>query len=123
TQLLLHLFFLHLHCEEHLGHARQDCLNRGAHLVIIESEDEQTFINGLTSVSHVWIGLTDSGTEGTWRWVDGTPLNISYWRSVEPNGGGVENCVMVPYWSSDQEDWMDFGCSNQEYWICEKGLL
>ncbi|XP_064815174.1 C-type lectin domain family 4 member F-like [Oncorhynchus masou masou] len=55
-------------------YARQDCLSRGADLVIIESKDEQAFINGLKSVSHVWIGLTDSVTEGTWKWVNGTPL-------------------------------------------------
>uniref|UniRef100_A0A8C7H2E0 C-type lectin domain-containing protein n=1 Tax=Oncorhynchus kisutch TaxID=8019 RepID=A0A8C7H2E0_ONCKI len=105
-------------------HARQDCLSKGADLAIIESKDEQMFINGLKSVSHVWIGLTDSVTEGTWKWVDGTPLTTPrYWRSGEPNGGGLENCVVVPYWSSGQGDWWDDQCSNREYWICEKGLL
>ncbi|XP_071264244.1 fibronectin-like isoform X4 [Salvelinus alpinus] len=101
--------------------SRQDCLERGADLVIINSEEEQTFINGFESVKWVWIGLTDSVTEGTWKWVDGTPLTTpSYWRSEEPNGGGRENCVEIYYISSGQGVWRDYDCSFSQQWICEK---
>uniref|UniRef100_A0A8C7P675 C-type lectin domain-containing protein n=1 Tax=Oncorhynchus mykiss TaxID=8022 RepID=A0A8C7P675_ONCMY len=52
--------------------SRQDCLERGADLVIIKSDKEKPFPFKLKK--RVWIGLTDSDNEGTWKWVDGTPL-------------------------------------------------
>uniref|UniRef100_A0A8C8FS70 C-type lectin domain-containing protein n=1 Tax=Oncorhynchus tshawytscha TaxID=74940 RepID=A0A8C8FS70_ONCTS len=101
--------------------SRQDCRNRGADLVVIKSEDDQTFVNWLCGVkNYVWIGLTDSVSEGTWKWVDDTPLTTKYWNSKEPNGGGAENCVYFYSWSSDTGEWWDYDCSYKYRWICEK---
>uniref|UniRef100_A0AAZ3RL10 C-type lectin domain-containing protein n=1 Tax=Oncorhynchus tshawytscha TaxID=74940 RepID=A0AAZ3RL10_ONCTS len=101
--------------------SRQDCRNRGAHLVVIKSQEQQTFVNWLCGVkNYVWIGLTDSVTEGTWKWVDDTPLTTKYWNSKEPNGGGAENCVYFYSWSSDTGEWWDYDCSYKYRWICEK---
>ncbi|XP_064859737.1 C-type lectin domain family 4 member M-like [Oncorhynchus nerka] len=86
--------------------SRQDCLERGADLVIINSDKEQTFLFNLEK--RVWIGLTDSVIDGTWKWVDGKPLTTRYWCDPQPdNGGGnpeygEEDCVEIRTYQSSE---------------------
>uniref|UniRef100_A0A8C7VC12 C-type lectin domain-containing protein n=1 Tax=Oncorhynchus mykiss TaxID=8022 RepID=A0A8C7VC12_ONCMY len=106
--------------------SRQDCLKRGADLVIINSDLEQEFL--LSFNKRAWIGLTDSVTEGTWKWVDGTPLTTpSYWYSQQPDNGrdnpkyGEEDCVELNTESwLPVKAWNDQSCLLNRYWICEK---
>ncbi|KAM4632831.1 C-type lectin domain family 4 member E-like isoform 2-T2 [Polymixia lowei] len=95
---------------------RQDCRDRGADLVIINSKDEQTFIAKLQE--NTWIGLSDSQVEGRWMWVDGTDLvGDGSWLKGEPNNsGGREDCVHM---LRSAGEWNDRPCSTQLYWACE----
>uniref|UniRef100_A0A673B282 C-type lectin domain-containing protein n=1 Tax=Sphaeramia orbicularis TaxID=375764 RepID=A0A673B282_9TELE len=101
--------------------ARQDCRNRGADLVIINSEDEQNFISRFKQNS--WIGLSDVDEEGTWKWVDGSPLTLSFWSRGQPDNGEdpsymiKEDCAHI-YASSGK--WNDHFCTYGFHWICEK---
>ncbi|XP_028446219.1 CD209 antigen-like protein E [Perca flavescens] len=103
---------------------RQDCRERGADLVVIESSEEQTFLSAfIKKDTWYWIGLTDRDEEWTWKWVDGTPLTLKNWRTEQPdNGGGdpqwgEEDCVQV---GPTTAEWNDQSCENVMYWICEK---
>ncbi|CAI5679841.1 unnamed protein product [Oreochromis niloticus] len=99
--------------------SRRDCRQKGADLMIINSREEQNFVNQLKK--HLWIGLTDSQTEGTWKWVDGTRTSTSYWnqRNKEPNGGTRQNCGEIDNYNFE-DSWNDAPCSNGQFWICEK---
>ncbi|KAL3969657.1 hypothetical protein ACER0C_027454 [Sarotherodon galilaeus] len=106
--------------------ARKDCRDRGADLVVIDSPEDQTALSNIAT-TEAWIGLNDKEQEGTWKWVDGTPLTLipaGNWEEDQPdNGGGSshwgeEDCVHVR--TDTKKSWNDRSCSTSFKWICEK---
>ncbi|KAF5894015.1 C-type lectin domain family 4 member E-like isoform X1, partial [Clarias magur] len=53
---------------------REDCRRRGADLVIINSREEQDFVEVWRRGEGAWTGANDRDREGNWKWVDGTPV-------------------------------------------------
>ncbi|KAM9115152.1 CD209 antigen-like protein C isoform 2-T3 [Pangshura tecta] len=99
--------------------AKQFCTNEDSHLVIVNTKQEQVFLsNHITEPDVYWLGLSDSATEGEWRWVDGSPLSIRFWASGEPNNVGQqgEDCGSLRF----NGKWNDASCAFTEYWICER---
>ncbi|XP_068429175.1 CD209 antigen-like [Clinocottus analis] len=88
--------------------SREDCKDRGADLVIIDSLEEQKFLSSIAE-HRTWIGLTDRDDEGSWKWIDGTPLTQAYWGQQPDNGGGdpqygEEDCAeIVNSWKAEVE--------------------
>ncbi|MGH0138151.1 UNVERIFIED_CONTAM: hypothetical protein FKN15_065196 [Acipenser sinensis] len=118
--------------------SRDNCTSLGGHLVIIESDGEQRFLSDkawiVTQEQSHWIGLTDAVTEGTWLWVDGTPLignvKAKFWATrthdngKEPdNYNGVdlsgEDCAQLQPKRNSHETWFDASCTKQNKRICE----
>ncbi|XP_034417518.1 CD209 antigen-like [Cyclopterus lumpus] len=104
--------------------SREDCRDKGADLVIIDSLEEQKFLSNIIK-HHTWIGLNDKDHEGNWKWIDGTPLTQpAYWNSPPDNGGGdpqwgEEDCAEMLHWREAEVSWNDVGCNNSKRWICE----
>ncbi|KAB1267022.1 C-type lectin domain family 4 member F [Camelus dromedarius] len=105
--------------------AEQSCVSQGAHLASVTSEEEQAFLMQFTSTAYHWIGLTDWGTEGHWRWADDTPFNSArssaFWDQNQPDNwrhrnGLTEDCVHV------QKKWNDMYCSALYHWVCKKPM-
>ncbi|XP_062243846.1 CD209 antigen-like isoform X2 [Platichthys flesus] len=114
--------------EKSWGDSRDDCLQKGADLVIINSKEENEFTRQFRRA--FWIGLTDTETEGIWKWVDGTLLNTttSFWHPGEPNSyqnriGDLpnEDCGETMF-NEVENNWNDEQCTELNIWICEKSL-
>lgn len=98
------------------------CQLENAHLLVINSWDEQKFVVKHTRSFHVWIGLIER--DGVWTWVDGTEYRSSFknWAILQPDNwqgheqGGSEDCVEV---LSDGR-WNDNFCQQLNRWVCEK---
>ncbi|KAK3507552.1 hypothetical protein QTP70_028458 [Hemibagrus guttatus] len=102
--------------------SRQDCIKKGADLVIINSREEQEFISKYFASTEAWIGLTDRVIEGEFKWVDDSPLNTAFWWDGEPNDFDVkEDCAMTGYANakSNTSTWADYTCDHPVFGICE----
>uniref|UniRef100_A0A3B4DP27 C-type lectin domain-containing protein n=1 Tax=Pygocentrus nattereri TaxID=42514 RepID=A0A3B4DP27_PYGNA len=105
------------------SYSRQDCRKRGADLLIINSREEQVLFGS----TEAWIGLTDSHTEGDWKWVDDSALTTAFWWTGEPNDyDRNEDCAITDYKGVASErvsTWADYPCNHPVVGICEKKLI
>ncbi len=69
----------------------------GGHLVSINSQAEQDFVHAnfgsLLGVDRrIWIGFSDTASEGTFAWSDGSAAKYTNWNPGEPNNSsGLEH--------------------------------
>lgn len=102
----------------------------GGYLAVIESEEENLFLQNIArtkgSKVELWIGGTGAFLDGVWRWVDTfKPMaSSSYddWRAGDgpDSRTGNEQCLEMKavygyHWNDDQ-------CWNRQKFICEKKL-
>ena len=117
--------------------ADEHCKNRGAHLVEINSEEENAAIveeimtgGQEEKSSFFWIGLTDENKEGTWKLesngAEATYLNWdkSYDNNPEPNNyDGNEHCAHMRTGPCGtwKDTWADLNCNKDRVKITCSG--
>ncbi|XP_052051787.1 C-type lectin domain family 10 member A-like isoform X4 [Apodemus sylvaticus] len=98
------------------------CQLENSHLVVVNSQEEQKFIEEHKGPVPTWMGLTDQN--GPWRWVDGTDFDTGFknWKPQQPDNwhghglGGGEDCAHFSY---DDGRWNDDVCQRPYRWVCE----
>ncbi|XDV16007.1 hypothetical protein PO909_015902 [Leuciscus waleckii] len=101
--------------------SRHYCRDRGADLVIINTEEKQRRITSFIK-ERVWIGLYEIENEGIMKWVDDSPLTQGFWADGEPNNyrGEDEDCIELNPKKHTLNNWNDLRCSEKKKGICEK---
>ncbi|XP_058863028.1 C-type lectin domain family 4 member G-like isoform X7 [Acipenser ruthenus] len=98
--------------------AKESCNSKNASLAVISSDQELDYLKSRIGSTHYWLGLSDSETEGSWKWLDGRPVEKRFWNSGEPNNAANnEDCGILT--SSKLND---IPCNSEEHWICEMKL-
>ncbi|GAB1296342.1 C-type lectin domain family 10 member A [Apodemus speciosus] len=100
------------------------CRQENSHLVVVNSLEEQNFLQNRVANVISWIGLTDQN--GPWRWVDGTDFEKGFknWAPEQPDNwyghglGGGEDCAQFAAFGR----WNDDVCQRTFHWICEMKL-
>jgi len=61
------------------------CRANGGQLAIIDNAEENKFLAQTLQANSAYIGLSDHKREGTFTWLDGSPLSYSNWYPRQPN--------------------------------------
>uniref|UniRef100_A0A8C1TSH4 C-type lectin domain-containing protein n=1 Tax=Cyprinus carpio TaxID=7962 RepID=A0A8C1TSH4_CYPCA len=92
--------------------SRQDCLNKQADLVIINTREEQEFLQKVVGSDYFWIGLKKSGE---WKWTDNSTLANGHWVTHYPYS--YADCARM-----SSTGWVNGGCTYPSKWICERTI-
>ena len=91
--------------------------HHGGELASVPDQATNDFLTTLTS-DRAWIGGTDEGSEGDWRWSDGTPWSYDSWKVKEPNNaGGSQHYSVINY--KGIGNWDDERGWNKMPFICQ----
>ncbi|XP_060905961.1 C-type lectin domain family 4 member M-like [Labrus mixtus] len=106
--------------------SQEECQKFTADLVVIESQEEQEFINNHTEVYHddihgYWIGLRKEDWTESWMWLDGSNLTAVYWRAQPANNR--LNCALTSPHGDPQAKWRKTSCDMRNRFICETRAL
>nr|XP_039259555.1 uncharacterized protein LOC120336013 [Styela clava] len=106
--------------------SQQACAKNGSTLVEIKTDALEIFINRkLSGSSNYWTSGSDSETERSWKWGDGTAIdanddNWKPWFSGEPNGATKENCLLK--YAEENFKWVDHDCNQRSGYICQRDV-
>nr|XP_006811675.1 PREDICTED: macrophage mannose receptor 1-like [Saccoglossus kowalevskii] len=100
--------------------AKQCCEKMGADLVRVQNQIVQDYVTQLTTITSLWIGLSDniSDQKGEYSWANGSPISYTNWALDEPRNNSADNCVTAKLSKCGQ--WITASCATKLPFLCEK---
>lgn len=100
--------------------ARAEAQRLGGELATIRSQAEQDWIHAtFGSGRNLWMGFTDEGTEGQWRWASGESVRYTNWAPGEPNNLGGEHWA---HFRTPDGRWNDASNVGDYYGLVERAV-
>ena len=100
------------------------CQAEGAELASVASETENVLVHSVLTAdgnnNNGWLGATDTVTDGTWEWEDGTSWTYQNWwatAALGTQGGTNQNCLQL---RRIDLTWDDAKFSAEKWYVCEK---
>ncbi|XP_049738339.1 C-type lectin domain family 4 member A-like [Elephas maximus indicus] len=99
--------------------SEKNCTGMGAHLVVINTKEEQLLITQKLKKSSYYLGLSDPEATHQWQWVDQSPYStsVTFWHRGEPDNY-TGPCVLINI-RDGSWGWDDASCDVPQKSICE----
>ncbi|XP_044064187.1 C-type lectin domain family 4 member A isoform X2 [Siniperca chuatsi] len=102
------------------------CQKTIADLVVIDSLQEQEFINNHIKYYYdkdhgYWLGLHDKNSDNNWLWVDGHNDTVRYW--IKKDIVTTDKCALVIPEKQPTASWNPAYCKMENKFICEAETL
>eukprot|EP00994_Dinema_validum_P004414 NODE_2462_length_691_cov_1243.006231_g2011_i0.p2 GENE.NODE_2462_length_691_cov_1243.006231_g2011_i0~~NODE_2462_length_691_cov_1243.006231_g2011_i0.p2 ORF type:complete len:116 (+),score=20.88 NODE_2462_length_691_cov_1243.006231_g2011_i0:112-459(+) len=92
---------------------QRECAKRGGYLAVPYNQFENREARKLGG-GHLWLGFTDGGAEGKWRFANGKKPCYTNWAPGEPNNYKNEDCAEM----YNNGLWNDLKCNQRRRGLC-----
>jgi len=107
--------------------AKTRCTNEGdLRLAVITNANQNAAVQAAVTqhTGKAYIGLTDSASEGTWVWSDGSSYSYTNWISGQPATQDNQDCVVMRDSGKNIGKWAHVGCgksvNDNINFVCER---
>mmetsp|Transcript_23264 Transcript_23264/g.28539 ORF Transcript_23264/g.28539 Transcript_23264/m.28539 type:complete len:358 (+) Transcript_23264:113-1186(+) len=86
------------------------CRSQNSMLATITDDRDNADAARVCGNTNCWFGFNDLSKEGTFEWLDGSPVTYTKWSPGEPNNLNIEHCGHIWGTGGSSNVWNDLDC-------------